>query len=185
MNKLLTSSLAVLALGGVAACSSSDDSAAALPPPAQGNQAPRLAGLTDTTIDASTTGSVAFTVSDAESFANELDVSVTSSDPDLLPPEAVAIAGTGTVRTAVLTPTEFQTGSAALTVTVTDPQGAQDSDSVNINVVGQPTSVRDFTNDVFALPANEDPVLLSGKEFVMDAADDPTAFDQLIDLATP
>ncbi|MEZ5513238.1 MAG: hypothetical protein R3F58_05125 [Steroidobacteraceae bacterium] len=184
MNRLLTASVMVLALAGVAACSGNVGTGE-VAPPVQTNQAPRLAGLADTTIDASSSGTVSFTVSDAESAAGELDLSVTSSNPDLLPAEGVAIAGTGATRTAVLTPTEFATGRAALTVTVTDPQGARDSDSVNVDVVGQPTSVRNFTTDVFAKPADEDPVLLSGKDFVSDAADDPTAFDRLLDSATP
>jgi hypothetical protein len=68
------------------------------------------------------TGPIAFTVSDAESSAGDLDVAVTSSNPILVPntPANLTLGGSGSARTVTVTPAAGQQGAAVITLEVTD-----------------------------------------------------------------
>jgi hypothetical protein len=104
------------------------------------NTAPLISSIPNQDIPANaTTGPIPFTVEDAESPANELVVSNSSSNPTLVPTSAISLGtySSGANRTITVTPAAGQQGSATITVYV--------SDSVNVSfttfqiTVGAPT----------------------------------------------
>jgi hypothetical protein len=79
--------------------------------------APIISGLTDRTLTANTsTGPLAFTVKDPETPASQLALSISSSNPRLVPASNLALAGSGTNRTLTITPDTDQTGVTTISV---------------------------------------------------------------------
>ncbi|MFO0796118.1 MAG: putative Ig domain-containing protein [Gemmataceae bacterium] len=102
-------------------------------PPA--NSAPTVSDVPDlATTEGVRVGPVAFTVGDAETPAAALVVTVTTSDPLLLPAGGVVITGTGSNRSVTVTPAAGRTGRARVTLTVSDGAlTAADSFEVVVN----------------------------------------------------
>ncbi len=84
------------------------------------------------------TGPLAFTVTDAETPAGSLAVSGSSSNPALVPSGNIVFGGSGSNRTVTVTPAAGQLGSAIITVTVND--GAMAVASQFMLVVTSPSS---------------------------------------------
>jgi hypothetical protein len=85
------------------------------------NTAPAITDVVDQTINEDTAaGPLAFTVGDAETAAGSLTVSGTSSSPTLVPNGNIVFGGTGASRTVTVTPLANQSGTATITVTVSD-----------------------------------------------------------------
>ena len=85
------------------------------------NDAPVISSIGPQTIDRGTNlPPVPFAISDAETPAQNLTVAATSSNQGLLPNANVILGGSGTNRSLVAYPLAGQTGSATITVTVTD-----------------------------------------------------------------
>jgi VCBS repeat-containing protein len=100
------------------------------------NDAPRVtvaAGGSCGTNDRS--GTINLTVSDVESGPATLRLSATSSNPALVPGGNVAFGGSDAARTLTATSVAGRTGTAVLTVTVSDGQ-ATGSDLVTVRVGG-------------------------------------------------
>ena len=98
-------------------------------------QAPTISNISDATIaEDATLGPVAFTVADADLGTGALTLAATSSNTTLVPNAAVLLGGSGGNRTLTLTPVLNQSGTSTITVTVTDPQGQQASDSFVLTV---------------------------------------------------
>jgi Tol biopolymer transport system component len=87
----------------------------------------------------SNSGPLYFGVADIETPAQNLLLSIASSNPAVLPAANVVIAGTGMIRTLTATPLADQTGVAAITLTVMDTDGASRSQSFNVKVVSADT----------------------------------------------
>ena len=86
-----------------------------------GNTAPTVSSIPNTTVAANTaTPALAFTVGDAETSAASLTVSATSSNPTLVPNANIALGGSGASRTVKVTPAANQSGSATITLSVSD-----------------------------------------------------------------
>lgn len=87
------------------------------------NDAPTISRIPDQTI-AETTGTarIPFTIGDVETPAASLTVSASSSDTTLLPSSSIALSGTGANRALTLQPASGKSGTATVTVTVTDGQ---------------------------------------------------------------
>ena len=66
---------------------------------------------------------IAFSIEDAETIANNLTLSLSSSNTDLLPMENISIEGTGEDRTLIVTPIEGMLGVSTVTVIVGDGSG--------------------------------------------------------------
>lgn len=87
------------------------------------NTAPTISGIASQTINAGgTTGPIPFVVWDVEAAAAGLTVSGVSSNPLLVPVSNIVFGGGGSNRTVTLSPAAGQTGSAAITVSVSDGQ---------------------------------------------------------------
>ncbi len=98
------------------------------------NDAPALSDIADRTIEwNTTTGSVAFTVSDPDGVTG-LVVSGASSNLALVPAANIVFGGSGANRTISVTPAPNQYGDVTITVIVTDAGGLSASDTFLLRV---------------------------------------------------
>jgi hypothetical protein len=104
------------------------------------NDAPGIANIADRTIDQNTsTGPIAFTIGDVETAASSLVLSASSSNPTLVPLQNIVLGGSDSNRTVNVTSASNQTGTATISVTVSD--GARSaSDSWMLTVRATATS---------------------------------------------
>lgn len=85
------------------------------------NDPPQISNITDRTIaEDSTTGPIAFTVSDIETAAGSLTLTRGSSNLALVPLANIVFGGSGANRTVTVTPAPNQSGTATITVNVSD-----------------------------------------------------------------
>lgn len=146
-----------------------------------GNEMPQIAALADASINQDTsTGPIAFTVSDRETAADALTIEVASSDPALLPLEGIVVGGSGQSRTIAVTPAPAVYGSGVVTLTVHDGQGARASRSFRVTVSAVLVSFKDWTTTTYGTTEAELPATVDGFTFQPDADEDPAAFDSLL-----
>ncbi|HKQ37726.1 MAG TPA: hypothetical protein VJ063_06580, partial [Verrucomicrobiae bacterium] len=87
------------------------------------NDLPTITPIADLTLAEDTQSSaIAFTVSDVETAAASLQVTASSSDAAIVPPQNITLGGTGASRTVVVRPLTNAFGSAVITITVSDGQ---------------------------------------------------------------
>ena len=85
------------------------------------NTPPTISSIANQTIAAgSSSGPLAFTVSDAQTSAANLTVSGNSSQTTLVPTANIVFGGSGSSRTVTITPASGQTGTATITLSVSD-----------------------------------------------------------------
>ncbi len=100
---------------------------------------PLISPIADQTTTIGTpTPSIGFTIGDPETPAEELKLTVVSSDPVLIPPGNIVFGGGGSNRTVVVTPASGKTGAAAITITLADLGGLVATTSFKVVVVGPP-----------------------------------------------
>jgi hypothetical protein len=99
------------------------------------NDTPTISNIPDQTISQnSSTGPIDFTIGDIETTAGSLALSATSSDPTLVPNGNIVFGGSGANRTVRVTPALLRTGTATITVSVSDGTAtASDSFVVTVN----------------------------------------------------
>jgi hypothetical protein len=104
---------------------------------------PRITGLANVTATAGLpTPLLAFTVSDDENLPDGLDVSATSSDPTLVPDGGLSLGGSNGNCTLVITPTAGRSGTATITVRVSDLDGNTTTGQFQVTVApGSPPPV--------------------------------------------
>lgn len=91
-------------------------------------------------------GPVAFTVTDAETSADQLLVTASTSNNSVVPTNQIVLAGTGANRTVTILPGTNISGSATITLVVTDTLGATKSTSFSV-------ALEQFTQIAPGLPA--------------------------------
>jgi|GEM_PF-3447295 len=106
------------------------------------NDLPTISAIDDQAINEDTATEIPFEISDVETDADSLSISVTSSDPNLIADSGIQVLGTGTSRSLALTPNANQFGSATIRVEISD---------------GESTVTREF--QIFVAPVNDAPVL--------------------------
>ena len=85
------------------------------------NDPPSITEISDQTINEdSATGVIPFTIGDVESGAAPLVISAMSDNQTLIPDGDIVIDGTGADRTIMVTPKPDQSGSATVSVFVSD-----------------------------------------------------------------
>ena len=90
-------------------------------PPVEPNTPPIISGIADLAIQENvSTGPMDLAVSDAQTASNLLDLSGTSSNLELVPTANIIFGGTGSSRTVTVTPSTNQTGTATITLGVSD-----------------------------------------------------------------
>jgi hypothetical protein len=103
------------------------------------NDPPAIDSVANRTINEDTqTAPITFSVADGETPADALVVSASSSNPGLVPnlPANLALSGSGASRTLVVAPAPNQSGSATITLLVTDADGGTASTSFTLTVNG-------------------------------------------------
>lgn len=112
------------------------------------NTAPTISALPDRTIDEDTsTGPIAFTVGDAESPAASLSLSRDSSNLTLVPLANIVFGGSGANRTVTVVPAANQSGTATITVTVSDGNlTASRSFLLTVTAVNDPPTLSSIAN---------------------------------------
>ena len=104
-------------------------------PATSGNTPPTISDVADrTSPGGGTVGPLAFTVGDAETPAGSLTVTAASSNTALVPLSGIALGGSGANRTVTVTPAAGQTGTAIITLTVQDANGATAADTFTVTV---------------------------------------------------
>jgi subtilisin-like proprotein convertase family protein len=99
------------------------------------NQVPTITSIGNQSVDVGqSTASLQFTVNDTES-PNSLTVVGTSGNTSLVPDSNIVISGSGTNRTVIVTPVANATGSAVITLTVSDPNSGTAATSFTVTVV--------------------------------------------------
>jgi hypothetical protein len=85
------------------------------------NNPPTISDIADRAVtEGVSTGEVAFTVGDSETAAAALTVGASSSNQSLAPNANIVLGGSGANRTVTVTPAANQSGTATITVTVSD-----------------------------------------------------------------
>lgn len=176
-SKLGPAAVALLT-AGLAACGGGGGNT---PPPPPARQAPQIVGLANQTLPQDTSTPVlTFQVSDADSGANAVTVTATSSDPTIIPAAGIVLGGSGANRTLQLTPAADVFGNAMITIRAVDPDGLFAQQVIGVAVNGVFVSFRNTLIDIFGDAANGEPRSLRGFTLDDDADDDPTAFDSLL-----
>lgn len=158
------------------------DSPAADAPPSATNTAPKISSLPAAQSMAQDSSSelVAFDIADTESDPGTVSVAVTSSNPELLPPEAVQTFGNGSSRSLLLTPMGGVGGSSTITITATDSAGLSSQQSMQVAVTSAQRSFREMVGTAFAKDIEGEPEETVGFSWVDNPEEDDTAFDELI-----
>jgi Bacterial Ig domain len=171
---------AVLATAGLAACGGGGGYGGGNSPPAA-KQAPTIVGLANQTLPQDTTTPVlTFQVGDADSGANAVTVTATSSDPSIIPAAGIVLGGSGTNRTLQITPAPEVFGNATITIRAADPDGLFVQQVVGVTVNGVFVSFTTTVIDAFGDAENGEPRSLRGFTFTQDADEDPNAFNALL-----
>ena len=112
------------------------------------NTAPTMSNLADLSTNEDTaTSAIGFTVGDAETAAGSLTVTGASSNPALVPTGNVVFGGSGAARTVTVTPAANQSGTATITVTVSDGTlTASDTFLLTVTPVNDAPTISDIVN---------------------------------------
>jgi len=98
------------------------------------NDAPQISDIADTLIVSNTNKAIMFTISDVDDNLDTLILEGFSSRASLVPNANIVFSGIGANRTVTVTPVVGQTGSATITITVTDSGPLSTSDMFNFTV---------------------------------------------------
>lgn len=145
------------------------------------NAAPTVATIADQTLEQDTpTGALTVSVADAETSADQLQITLASSDPVLIPMSGLLLSGSGASRTLTVTPAQGATGAATVSLVVIDAAGASTTGTFRVTVNPVLAQFGSLTKTLFAQPAIEDPKRVDNVTFTFDADDDPMAYDELL-----
>jgi hypothetical protein len=203
--KLIATKIAIV-LGTAAlatGCGGGGGSSESMPaPPAAANSAPTISSIANQTIDeGGATSVLAFTIGDAETSADALTVSVSSSNGSMLPADAFEMTGSGSNRALMVFPAAEQSGAATITIAVRDGGGVTSSSKFDLTVT--PLLRAQFSGWFRDVPlpraANANPVGEAAEEgqplpqvedinrikIQDDTAGNPAAYDDLIPAEEP
>ncbi len=132
--------------------------------------APTLAAIAAQTTAEDTPITVNLTVGDPDTPVSALTVQAVSSDGALVPAGGFVMGGTGSARTVTITPTADQTGSATITVTVSDG-----STTASRSFVLTVTAVSDPPSFAAGVPVSVSTLVGSATSFPVTVTDPDTA----------
>ena len=102
---------------------------------------PMISGLRNCILSpGQSSGTIVFQVSDDETGPDDLRISYSSNNDDLVPEDDdhISLGGSGNNRTVVVTPVPDKTGVATITITVMDTDGESNEDTFDVEVVQAP-----------------------------------------------
>ena len=110
--------------------------------------APTISSIGDVTTDEDVqTAAIAFTIGDADTPVANLTLRATSSNASLIPTNRITLGGTGNSRTVTLRPTTNQSGSASITLTVSDGAlSSSTSFNFTVRAVNDPPTITPISN---------------------------------------
>ncbi len=144
------------------------------------NTAPTISAIANqSTAPNTATGTIAFTIGDAESAATaNLGVTAASSNQTLVPDANIIIGGTAPSKTLTITPATGQTGTATITVSVSDGTFSTGTIfALSVAVSGPPTITTIATSP--AAPTNTDTVTVTANVQPLGGRTLPTGNVQL------
>ncbi|KPA18765.1 secreted protein, partial [Candidatus Magnetomorum sp. HK-1] len=104
-------------------------------------EAPEISLISDYTISANSISSmISFTATDADSASCSMSLSMTSSNPSLIPIENILSTCENDQYTIAVTPVENRIGTTLISMTITDVDGLTACTSFNITVTNNPYS---------------------------------------------
>ncbi|HEX2852909.1 MAG TPA: immunoglobulin domain-containing protein [Opitutaceae bacterium] len=134
-----------------------------------GAQPPTISGISNQSATAGiATPAIGFTVADVDTSVSALTLSGSSSNPTLIPNAAISFGGSGASRTVTLLPAAGQTGTATITVTVSD--GALTASTNFLVTVSAPITAPVFTTT----PISQAVLVGAGVTFSAAATGNPT-----------
>jgi len=138
-------------------------------PGVNNNKPPTISSIPGRTINEDTqTGAISFTVADTELTAGSLSVSGSSSNPTLVPNGNIVFAGSGGNRTIAVTPAANQSGTATITITISDGSASTNKSFAVTVVPNTPPTISSLPNQVIAEYSATPPV-----PFVIGDAETP------------
>jgi hypothetical protein len=148
--------------------------------PAPVDGPPSLSIIGDLAIDQdTTTAPLPFTVDDRETAADNLVLTVTSSDAGIVASSGLILAGSGTSRTLMISPLETAIGTATISLHAKDRAGQSVTRTFAVTVRPVFVSFTKFTTETYAAEENSDVRQLKGFTLDGDADENPGAFDTL------
>ena len=135
------------------------------------NDAPTISAIANLTVATnSSSGPIAFTVSDPDTAAASLTVSATSSAPGLIPAGNIVFGGSGANRTVTLKPVADQSGTASITISVSDGN-ATASTTFEFTVTAPPAPPENLTIQIsgFGSVISPKKEMIDGKVYTLKA----------------
>ncbi len=168
--------IALLLMALLVGCFDSDDDTPLFMPAPLPNQAPQISELEDQIIDSGTSSdALAITISDDTTAADNLMLTASGDNPDLLNESSFSFGGSGENRTLTVTPIEDITGMATITLMLDDTDGGSSETSFLLTVEQATVSLSGFVRDLFASDLNAEPIPVDGLVFEQDAGNDDFA----------
>jgi hypothetical protein len=112
------------------------------------NDRPSITAIANRSINEdSSTGAISLTVADLETAATSLAMSGSSSNPTLVPNANIVFGGSGANRTVTVTPAANQSGTATITVTVSDGSlNTSTTFALTVNAVNDAPTITAISN---------------------------------------
>lgn len=141
------------------------------------NQMPTLSSISNQSLTENTSSQpLRFTIGDAETPLDQLQLIIESSNPALLPPPPITAGGAANERQIILSPAQNQKGTATITLSVTDGAGQTAKTSFVVEVLAKPVDqfpvIGNLANLVLLEDQPSSPVLI-------EVSDQETAIEQL------
>jgi hypothetical protein len=177
---LLATTVAVTlaACGGGGGGSESGMPAAPTPPAAAANSPPTISSVASQSIaQDAVSDPIAYEVSDSQLAT--VTMTADSSNPELIATDAISLTGNGGSRALMLTPTAGESGTAKVTLTATDAQGASSQQSFDVTVTSEQRSFREMVGAAYGKETETEGEQIVGYSWVDTAEDDEAAFDNL------
>ncbi|MFB2894112.1 beta strand repeat-containing protein [Aerosakkonemataceae cyanobacterium BLCC-F50] len=107
------------------------------------NEVPTISAIPNQTTNENTaTNAISFTIGDAETAADSLTITASSSNPSLIPDGNIVFAGSGANRTVTITPANNQFGTAQITLNVSDGTNiTKQTFDLTVNSVNAPPTI--------------------------------------------
>jgi hypothetical protein len=147
------------------------------------NDLPTISTITDQTINEdAATDTLAFSVGDIETPAASLKVTAASSNTSLIPVANVVLGGTGANRTVIVRPAANLSGTATITLTLTDANNGTSTRSfvVTVNPVNDAPTIADIVNQT----TDEDKATAVLNVTINDVEDALVSLNSLVVTAT-